>query len=190
MFLSQKSSKTSSAKFLLKKWNLPHRASYPESPLAFSRMCFRVRGFLCVLENFRKTVRKSLTLQNEPCALLKIHEEREQKGSQPFGNENGEGITLLRILLKITFYFPPFILPLRNNLNEHLGRKYKSVVVSDMSVQWRNAKQSSSVRQELHCCCSNIPGLIVAVDLYYPPYLFPWGAITIVSLILSLNKGN
>lgn len=131
-------------------------------------------GVFCVSRRiFRKTVRKSLTLQNEPCALLKIHEEREQKGSQPFGNENGEGITLLCILLKIKFYFPPFILPLRNNLNEHLGRKHKGVVVSDMSAQWRNAKQSSSVQQELHCCCSDIPGLIVAVDLYYPPYLFP-----------------
>lgn len=128
---------------------------------------------MCPGEFSQKTVRKSLTLQNEPCALLKIHEEREQKGSQPFGDENGEGITLLRILLKIKLYFPPFILPLRNNLNEHLGRKYKSAVVSDMSAQWRNAKQSSSVQQELHRCCSNIPGLIGAVDLYYPPYLFP-----------------
>lgn len=60
---------------------------------------------------------------------------------------------------------------------------------TDITVTY-NAKQSFFKPAKKTSALSNIPGLIGTVELYYPEYLFPCGAITVVSLILSLNKGN
>lgn len=56
-------------------------------------------------------------------------------------------------------------------------------------VWFKNSKQSSLLpTPKPQLCPIHLDWCLV--DLYYPEYLFPWGAITLVSLILSLNKGN
>lgn len=168
-----------------------------------------VLGFFCVPESLHTRLLGRVWLCWMNLVLYKRFMTRKNKKITEVWDWKGEEIILFHTPSKplqvsssvLEDFFFLFFLPLQNNLNASLGTKIKKgsewYFLTMLDACWYtalmrvtcNAKQSSSVQPETSAL-SNIPGLIGTVDLYYPEYLFPRGAITIVSLILSLSKEN